>query len=296
MSKSLSPVIKWSGSKRKIALNLSKLLPSDGRYFEPFIGGGAVLGALGPRESTASDVIPELVDLWLAIRDKPEALADSYENDWKSLQLVGHTHFYEVRDRFNQNRRPEDLLFLSRTCVNGLIRFNKMGGFNNSFHHTRPGISPLTLREVIHDWSVRVSKTKFIATDYEETLREAKAGDTVYLDPPYAATKGRYLPNSMDLDRFWSVLEQLNKRGVYWVLSYDGHAGDRDYSSALARPTELAKRRMMVRVGSSPFPRVMNGRVDDVTESVFMNFDPDEGVETNLFNVVYDELSGGMSK
>ena len=245
-----------------------------------------MLGALGPRESTASDVIPELVDLWLAIRDRPQALADSYENDWKSLQLLGHTHFYEVRDRFNQNRRPEDLLFLSRTCVNGLIRFNKVGDFNNSFHHTRPGISPITLRQVIHDWSVRVSKTKFVATDYEETLMEAVEGDTVYLDPPYAATKGRYLPNTLDLNRFWSVLEQLNKRGVFWVLSYDGYAGDRDYSSALARPIELAKRHMMVRFGSSPFPRVMNGRVDEVTESVFMNFYPDERVETNLFNVV----------
>jgi DNA adenine methylase len=275
MTAAIEPVIKWSGSKRKIARKLVKLMPLEGRYFEPFLGGGAVLGAMGRRPSTAGDVIPELVALWQGIKLSPESMADSYEENWLRLQSEGHLLFYEVRDRFNEMRQPEDLLFLSRTCVNGLIRFNRQGDFNNSFHHTRPGISPQRLRKVIFEWSGRVSETEFVTGDYVETLRHAVAGDIVYLDPPYAATKGRYRNGQgLDQDRFWGVLRELTDRGVLWVLSFDGQAGDRDYRSALADPIELATLHVTMDVGSSPFPRVMNGRIDDVKESVFFNYDP----------------------
>jgi DNA adenine methylase len=97
-----------------------------------------------------------------------------------------------VRDRFNKKRTPEDLLFLSRTCVNGLIRFNAYGDFNNSLHHTRPGIHPETLRSILLEWSKIVSKTKFAATDYENLLKKAKLGDIVYMDPPYNTGRNFY--------------------------------------------------------------------------------------------------------
>lgn len=261
-------------------------MPNDGTYFEPFVGGGAVLGALGPRTSFAGDVIPELIEFWLAVKLRPSHMADAYEVDWNLLQSRGHLHFYEVRDRFNELRKPEDLLFISRTCVNGLIRFNKNGEFNNSFHHSRPGISPRRLRKVLDEWSLRVSKTEFVAGDYEITLDSAQPGDIIYFDPPYASTRGRYQNgNELDLDRFWSNLDRLTQRGILWVLSFDGRAGSRDYSDVLEIPRQLSAVNLAMEVGSSPFPRVMNGRVDGVVESVFLNYDPHERLGTKLFEV-----------
>jgi DNA adenine methylase len=273
MTQALQPVIKWSGSKRALVPRIRSLLSGTGTYYEPFVGGGSVLGNVGPRNSLAGDTIPELIDLWRAIQLKPMDIAAAYERDWGLLQRIGHTHYYAVRDRFNQDRSPEDLLFLSRTCVNGLIRFNTSGNFNNSLHHTRPGIAPCRLRIILNQWSERIARTEFRCVDYEDLLRCALPGDIAYLDPPYMGTVGRYRPEPFDFDRLWQVLSELNSRGVRWVLSIDGTAGERDYSGGLSVVESISKTRLLLQSGTSTFPRVMNGRKDNVGESVFLNFD-----------------------
>src|ERR1043165_197304 len=136
------PVIKWSGSKRSVAAQLRHLLPRAYRYFEPFVGGGAMLPFRPSKDAVAGDVIDELISLWICVRDKPDKTAAEYEKRWQRLQNCGHTAYYAIRDDFNRTRNPHDFLFLTRTCVNGLIRFNGDGDFNNSLHHTRPGIAP----------------------------------------------------------------------------------------------------------------------------------------------------------
>jgi DNA adenine methylase len=266
------PVIKWSGSKRKLAKFIVPHIPDSGTYFEPFIGGGSILGAIGPRKSYAGDVIPELIDLWNAIKTSPDSLSRKYEKHWHGLQSQGHTYYYEVRESFNRMRKPEDLLFLSRTCVNGLIRFNTSGNFNNSLHHTRPGIHPTTLSEIILQWSELVSKTNFVATDYKKLLTKAKAGDIVYLDPPYMGNKGRYQKIDFDFDELWATLEDLNKKKILWILSLDGKSGDRNYSKALQEPLKLSKQSFLLDGENSAFPRLLNNRLDKVKESLFINF------------------------
>lgn len=272
-SRVLNPVIKWSGSKRLLASTISPLIAQTGVYFEPFVGGGAILGAIGPRRSFASDTVPELIELWTWIKEKPIELADSYEEMWLDLQKQGHEFYYHVRSEFNKTRRADYFLFLTRTCVNGLIRFNSSGNFNNSLHHSRPGIAPHRLRQIIAEWSERVSMTEFLATDFTHTLAEARSGDIAYLDPPYMGNKGRYAKQEFDFPRFWDVLSDLNARSVLWVLSLDGTAGDRDYSLDLAIPRKLSKCELKVAAGKSPFPRLLNSRLDEVTESIFTNFD-----------------------
>lgn len=266
-------VIKWSGSKRKLAKFIVPHIPETGTYFEPFIGGGSILGAIGPRKSYAGDVIPELIDLWDAIKDSPDTLANKYEKHWKSLQNEGHFYYYKVRESFNKKRGPAELLFLSRTCVNGLIRFNSSGDFNNSLHHTRPGINPDTLRDIIHEWSRIISKTTFLTTDYKKLLAKSKKGDIVYLDPPYMGNKGRYQKLDFQFDELWETLDNLNKKKVRWILSLDGRSGERNYSKALHEPLRLSKQSFMLDGESSAFPRLLNNRLDKVKESLFMNFD-----------------------
>lgn len=266
------PVIKWSGSKRRIASQLAAVMPSYGRYFEPFLGGGAMLAQVRPHSGLASDVLPELMSLWTMVRDQPGELSRGYERHWTNLQKLGHTYFYEVRAEFNQTRDPVALLFLSRTCVNGLIRFNNDGAFNNSLHHTRPGIHPSALDAIIRRWSGFTAPLELRACDYRDAVGEARSGDFVFLDPPYAGNKGRYMPGKFDIAALAIVLQSLTDRGVNWMLTLDGTAGDREYAASL--PALPATSTFRVSTGHSPFTRLMRSSLDDVLESVHLNFDP----------------------
>lgn len=111
----LQPVIKWSGSKRRIAPLLASLLPDAELYYEPFVGGGAMLPFRSSQTAIAGDIIVELIELWKAIRDKSAMTANEYEMRWNRLQHEGHTAYYAIRDSFNATRNPHDLLFLTRT-------------------------------------------------------------------------------------------------------------------------------------------------------------------------------------
>jgi DNA adenine methylase len=235
------------------------------------VGGGAMLQFRPNCSAIAGDVIAELIELWKAIRDNPEDTASQYEIRWQRLQKEGYETFYDIRNSFNVTRNPYDLLFLTRTCVNGLIRFNNSGEFNNSLHHTRPGISPNRLRPLICHWSQTIQKVDFVVADYRETLSNAKQGDLVFLDPPYAGTKGRYLPQKFNLDCFVAELEKLNKNGVSWILTFDGMAGNRSYNTTL--PKVLYKVRLGFPTGNSPFTKLMKTGIDAVSESVYLNFD-----------------------
>lgn len=268
----VAPVIKWSGSKRKVALELAALVPSFGSYYEPFVGSGAMIPHIRPRRGLVSDIMPELMDLWSMIRDKPNELSEGYESHWGQLQDQGHKYYYQVREEFNATRDPIALMFLSRTCVNGLIRFNSSGNFNNSLHHTRPGIGPARLNQLIHEWSAHIEGLEIEACDYREALCGAKEGDFVFLDPPYVGTKGRYRPDIFDYRALINELERLTEQGVNWMLTLDGSAGDRQYAASVPRiPAQYTTH---VGTGHSPFTRLMKTSLDDVSESVYLNFDP----------------------
>jgi DNA adenine methylase len=281
-NKLIEPVIKWSGSKRSIAPLLARLLPNAARYFEPFVGSGAMLPFRPCETAIAGDVIPELIALWQAIRNAPELTADEYAERWRRLQREGHTAYYAIRDSFNATRDPHDFLFLTRTCVNGLIRFNSDGAFNNSLHHTRPGIAPERLRQTIRAWSAHIQGVEFIAADYRATLATARAADLVFLDPPYGGTRGRYAPNTFDVETFYGELERLNCIGAKWVLTFDGNAGERSYATTL--PSALYQERLGLPTGNSPFTKLMKTGIDAVVESVYLNFKP----ATKIANQVLD--------
>ncbi len=270
-SKLVEPVIKWSGSKRSVAAKLAELFPRTSRSFEPFVGGGALLPFYNSEVVFAGDIISELIGLWRLIKSAPADVSDGYEKRWKRLQNEGYTAYYEIRDHFNETRDPMDLLFLSRTCVNGLIRFNKDGKFNNSLHHTRPGIHPLRLRRILCSWSSWVQAVHFESADYRDTLQHVQAGDFVFLDPPYVGTRGRYIPQAFDFTEFYNELERLNLVGARWMLTLDGQAGERTYDSRI--PDELYRVCLQIPTGNSPFTRLMGSSLDEVRESVYLNFE-----------------------
>lgn len=271
--KSFPPVIKWSGSKRLVASQLAQNMPLKyKRYFEPFVGGGAMLPFSNGHEGYAGDIIVELIDLWKNIQVNPLRVASEYEERWKRLQIEGIDVYYEIRDRFNETRDCFDFLFLTRTCVNGLIRYNAQGKFNNSFHLSRPGIDPNRLRTQLVRWSKSIQKITFKNTDYREVLSDAEEGDFVFLDPPYGGTKDRYMRTDFNLQDFYAELERLNSRGILWMLTFDGTAGERQYS--YAPPSILYKTKFLISTGNSSFTKVMDKKKDNIRESVYLNFKP----------------------
>lgn len=264
------PVIKWSGSKRSQSEKIKEFFPKKfNRYYEPFIGGGSMLYAVKPTNAICGDICIPLIELWNEIKSNPKKLVEEYKIRWTKLQMEGHQAYYDIRDNFNKNHSPDDLLFLSRTCVNGLIRFNSNGDFNNSLHYTRPGILPSSLEKIIWDWSSHIQGTEFIAADYTITTETAKTGDLIYLDPPYFHTKGRYY-GTINFDTFLSYLEDLNRKNINYILSFDGIRGESDFTVDL--PRELYKRHELIPSGNSSFKKVMNKENISVYESLYLNW------------------------
>jgi len=263
------PAIKWSGSKRSQVPTILKYIPAFEKYYEPFIGGGAVAYAIAAQDGVCGDVCSPLIEFWNKVKATPEELAESYSVRWNRLQEEGYMTFYEIRSRFNAEPNAEDLLFLSRTCVNGLIRFNKNGDFNNALHHTRKGINPETLRLILLEWSGRIQGTTFINGDYRETTEPITKNDFIYLDPPYFNTRARYY-GAIDYESFLEFLAQLNSKGVRYALSFDGSRGEKSYMVDL--PKELYKQHLLIQSGNASFRKVMDRETEMVTESLYLNF------------------------
>lgn len=266
---SIPSLVKWTGSKRSQACTIAAHMPEYRRYFEPFLGGGALLYLAGRPGSVAGDTYEPLVALWRLMQNEPMVTVDDYARQWKALQDNLPDYYYMVRDRFNKNPNPLDLNFLTRTCVNGIVRFNHKGQFNNSFHLSRRGMEPAQFAKVVDAWHQVIQGVRFVCQDYAETVAEAERNDFVYLDPPYAGNHQRYLEN-VALERLFSTLEELNRRQIKWALSFDGTRGCKDFS--LDIPKELYRRRLLLPSGNSAVCKVLNGPVELVHESLYLNY------------------------
>lgn len=282
-SKTIPSLIKWTGSKRSQAQSIAQLMPSHHRYIEPFLGGGALLYLAANRGAVAGDIYKPLIELWKLIQAEPDTVIDTYTVQWTELneELDGVDKrgmtkgngipkvYYKVRDRFNRQPNALDLNFLMRTCVNGIVRFNDDGAFNNSFHLSRRGMQPARFAGIVQKWTLILQGVEFVCQDYTELLNRAEPGDFVYLDPPYAGNKQRYI-GDLDLDLFFNELENLNRRGVRWALSFDGRRGHQDLTHDV--PKELYKKHLFLASGNSAVGKVLNGPVEVVEESLYLNY------------------------
>ena len=262
-------LVKWTGSKRSQACSIAKLIPTYRTYFEPFVGSGALLYLAARPGSVAGDIYKPLIDLWQMVQQNPELVINDYAKQWKSLQDNLPDYYYTVRDRFNETLTPLDLSFLMRTCVNGIVRFNERGGFNNSFHLSRKGMEPVRFKAIVRAWHEVIQGVRFVCQDYADTVEEAKKGDFVYFDPPYAGNKQRY-SEDLDLKRFFGVLADLNRREIRWALSFDGKRGDKDLTHDV--PKDLYVRQLFITSGNSAVGKVLNGPVEEVQESLYLNY------------------------
>lgn len=289
------PVIKWTGSKRKQSEEIISHFPKEiDTYYEPFLGGGSVMYRLLISEIKinnliCSDVNEDLINLWNMIKIEPKRLAEGYESLWNELNKDDDIdrkkeYFNTVRARYNANRSPIDFLFISRTCVNGKIRYNRRGEFNNSFHVTRNGIISKTMAKIINDWSEKInsSNVSFVHQDY--SIINAKKDDYIYLDPPYAGTTDMYY-GGIDLNKFY---EWLGNQKCKYALSFDGTSGEDNYMTKI--PIALYDKHIFIENGNSTFKKVDKGKNEMVSESLYIK------EMLNVSAVVLENLKKDLSE
>lgn len=225
--------------------------------------------AINPSKAICGDICEPLIEFWKIVQNNPQEVIKYYSEEWNRLQKDGYEVYYDIRSRFNKDKSPLDLLFLSRTCVNGLIRFNAEGEFNNSFHHTRKGINPNRFEKIVLDWHERIRNVQFLCGDYRETTQTATRNDIIYLDPPYENTKGRYY-GTINYSEFYMYLEDLNHRGIRYILSFDGVRGEKEYGTGI--PKELYVKKLLLASGNSSFKKVMDKSNEQVYEALYLNW------------------------
>ena len=235
------PFLKWAGGKAKLAPLVAERAPERiGRYHEPFLGGGAVFFALreaGRIDGAAlADGNAELIETWRAVRDDVEGVIAALEplaarylrTDWMERAFV----YSEVRDDLRPRlpaRKAARLLFLNKTCFNGLYRVNRKGRFNVPHgRYERPAILDA---ERLRDASRALAGVELRAEDFERACARAQPGDFVYLDPPYqplSATSAFTQYTSADFgfadqQRLRDAFDGLTERGVPALLSNSAH-------------------------------------------------------------------------
>jgi DNA adenine methylase len=181
----VKPVLKWAGGKSGLLPQLLPLFPKNfDRYFEPFMGGGAVFFSLGfTGKSYLNDLNSELIDLYETVRDKPTQLMRELDT---LAQKYSEEFYYQLRAEYPESKlaRAARTVFLNKSGFNGLYRQNSKGYFNVPFGK-REKCPALYDKENLLNASASLQHTKLQSLDFEEILDAAKNGDFVYCDPPY---------------------------------------------------------------------------------------------------------------
>lgn len=253
----LSPVLKWVGGKRQLLNDIIPMIPKNcSTYVEPFIGGGAVLFELQPKKAIINDFNSELINVYTVIRDYPEELI-------KELQFHKDNntseHFYAVRE---YDRKPEffsqmtpvqkaaRVIYLNKTCYNGLYRVNSAGQFNSPYgKYKNPNIVNET---VIRAMSKYFNKNNIVIKneDFKEALKGLRRGAFVYLDPPYMPISSSssftgYTENGFNEDKqreLKELCDKLDKKGIKFLQSNSDCEFIRELYSGYRIKTIKAKR------------------------------------------------------
>ena len=232
--KSPRPFVKWAGGKGQLLGNLEQYFPrSFEMYYEPFLGGGAVffhmVGMRSRFSAILSDINEELITTYVVIKEQVEDLINRLKGHSKDYSVNPEKYYYEVRETEPSAdiEKAARLIFLNKTCFNGLYRVNGKGKFNVPFgRYKNPKICDEgNLRSVSS--ALRWSKAKLLPGDYREATKEAKKGDFVYFDPPYHPLSStasftsytRYGFSIEEQENLSEWFEELHKRGCRILLS-----------------------------------------------------------------------------
>ena len=226
------PFLKWAGGKRQLLPELLKYVPKQQKatYYEPFIGGGALLLSLQWRKAVISDLNTELINCYQVVKDSVECLIDElakHHND--------EEYYYEVRDwdrsPYHIERSPVEraarIIFLNKTCFNGLFRVNSQGQFNVPFgRYAEPNIVDKGVLRAV-SYYFNANDVQMLNTDFACAVEDAKRNDFIYFDPPYDTVSDPASFTGYDLKGFGKdeqkrlkeTFDDLSRRGCKVLLS-----------------------------------------------------------------------------
>ncbi|WP_051558785.1 DNA adenine methylase [Allorhizobium undicola] len=278
--------IPYQGSKRSLAPLIAPYVPKKvATWYEPFAGSAAMTLWAAHNQIAEryviGDVLAPIADLWRVIINHPDHTAARYSEVWQEQMDSDEGYFNAVRDRYNEQRDPVDLLYLICRCVKNAIRFNtKSGNFTQSRDKRRLGMRPEKMAEAILGASMLLSgKTEVYSGDWTSTLATADASDFVYMDPPYLGTtigRDKRYAEGLPQDRLISGLENLRARNIRFALSYDGMTGGKEYGPPL--PDSLGLTRLLLHAGKSSQATLV-GRDEETVESLYITPDLGDAVE-----------------
>lgn len=257
-------LLKWIGSKQRMAHEIISFFPVElGTYFEPFLGSAGILGTFVPKVAIASDIFLPLIEIWQTLKKSPSIIKEWYRERWQKMMNGDKVEVYEqIKASYNAKPNSADLLFLTRSCYGGVVRFRKADGYMSTPCGIHKPISPESFSRRVDEWYKRVSGATFLHLDYEEAMSMAKPGDLIYCDPPYAHSQTiLYGAQSFGLEHLLSVIEKCKTRGVFVALSIDGTKRSGNMICDLPLPDGLFEREILIDIGHSMLKRFqMNGK------------------------------------
>lgn len=228
----VAPFLKWAGGKRQLLSQIRERMPKEyNNYYEPFIGGGAVLFELKPKRARINDINRELINTYKVIRDVPEEFIKEVNKVDTEMWDDGKEYYLAKRKQFNDKILNGEydvemaalLVFINKHCFNGLYRVNAKGLFNVPYNNSRRASIDV---EKIIDTSEFLKNVEITDGDFEDACIGAKEGDFVFFDSPYAPLNPTsfesYTKEGFDVEshkRLANLFDDLTGRGCYCMLT-----------------------------------------------------------------------------
>lgn len=228
----VSPFVKWAGGKRQLLAQIRERMPREyNRYYEPFIGGGAVVFDLLPENALINDINEALINAYVQIRENVDSFLDSINRIDYAIGEDGKAYYYSMRNLYNMKLEKKEydielaalFVFLNKHCFNGLYRVNSKGLFNVPYNNSKRVSYDEESIRMTSDYLKRVTIT---TGDFEDACRNAGRGDFVFLDSPYAPLNPTsfesYTKEGFTLEsheRLARLYDELTERGCYCMLT-----------------------------------------------------------------------------
>ena len=226
------PFVKWAGGKRQLLSKIQERIPENyNHYFEPFVGGGAVFFGTQPSKALINDINKALINTYQRICDSPKEFLSEVNKIDSEMWEDGKQYYYTIREHYNDKLMKSEydvelaalFVFLNKHCFNGLYRVNGKGLFNVPYNNSRRV-------SVNGDSIIEISKylqgITIIDGDFEDACRDARKGDFVFLDSPYAPLNPTsfesYTKEGFDIEshkRLAKLYDELTTRGCYCMLT-----------------------------------------------------------------------------
>lgn len=228
----VSPFLKWAGGKRQLLAQIRERMPREyNRYYEPFIGGGAVVFDLLPENALINDINEALINAYVQIRENVDSFLDNINRIDSAIGEDGKAYYYSMRNLYNMKLEKMEydielaalFVFLNKHCFNGLYRVNNKGLFNVPYNNSKRVSCDEESIRMTSDYLKRVTIT---TGDFEDACRNAGRGDFVFLDSPYAPLNPTsfesYTKEGFTLEsheRLARLYDELTERGCYCMLT-----------------------------------------------------------------------------